>query len=56
MEGRVTWTGDRNKTAADIAARGAAGATHLSVDTMKAGLACVDDHLAVLEQVAADLK
>ena len=33
-----------------------AGATHLSVNTMNAGLAKVDDHLAVLERVAADLK
>jgi probable F420-dependent oxidoreductase len=56
MEGRVNWTGDRERTAADIAAWKAAGATHLSVNTMNAGLANVDDHLAVLEQVAADLK
>jgi probable F420-dependent oxidoreductase len=55
MEGRVNWTGDRDKAAADIAAWKAAGATHVSVNTMKAGLANVDDHLAVLEQVAADL-
>jgi probable F420-dependent oxidoreductase len=56
MEGRVTWTGDRDKAAADIAAWKAAGATHLSVNTMGAGLATVDDHLAALERVAADLK
>jgi probable F420-dependent oxidoreductase len=56
MEGRVSWTGNRDKTAADIAAWREAGATHLSVNTMKAGLASVDDHLAALEQVAADLR
>jgi probable F420-dependent oxidoreductase len=56
MEGRVSWTGDPDKAAADIAAWKAAGATHLSVNTMSAGLATVDDHLAALEQVAADLK
>ncbi|WP_322858145.1 LLM class F420-dependent oxidoreductase [Mycobacterium europaeum] len=56
MEGRVSWTGDRDKAAADIAAWRAAGATHLSVNTMNAGLATVDDHLAALERVAADLK
>ncbi len=56
MEGRVNWTGDRDKIAADIAAWKAAGAIHLSVNTMKAGLATVDDHLDVLERVAADLK
>lgn len=55
MEGRISWTGDPDKAAADIAAWRAAGATHLSVNTMKAGLATVDDHLAALERVAADL-
>lgn len=55
MEGRVSWTGDRDGMAADIAAWRAAGATHLSINTMNAGLANVDDHLAVLEQVATDL-
>lgn len=55
MEGRVSWSDDRNKLAADIHAWKAAGATHLSVNTMKAGFANVDQHLAALEQVAADL-
>ncbi len=56
MEGRASWTGDPDKTAADVAAWRAAGATHVSVNTMNAGLATVDDHLAALERVAADLK
>jgi probable F420-dependent oxidoreductase len=56
MEGRVNWTGDRDKAAADIATWKTTGATHLSVNTMNAGLATLDDHLAVLEQVAADLQ
>jgi probable F420-dependent oxidoreductase len=56
MEGRASWTGDRDKVADNIAAWRSVGATHLSVNTMSAGLANVDDHLAVLEQVAADLK
>ena len=55
MEGRVSWTGDSDKAAADIAAWRAAGATHVSVNTMNAGLANVDDHLAALQRVAADL-
>jgi len=55
MEGRVSWNGDRDKAAADIGAWKAAGATHVSVNTMNAGLATVEDHLAVLERVAADL-
>jgi hypothetical protein len=56
MEGRVSWTGDPDQAVADIAAWRAAGSTHLSVNTMGAGLANVDDHLAVLERVATDLK
>jgi Luciferase-like monooxygenase len=56
MEGQATWTGDRDEIAAAIAAWGAAGATHLSVNTMGAGLATVDDHLAALERVALDLQ
>ncbi|OBI40988.1 LLM class F420-dependent oxidoreductase [Mycobacterium sp. E796] len=56
MEGRISWTGDPEKAAADIAAWKAAGATHVSVNTMKAGLATVDDHLAALERVATDAK
>lgn len=55
MEGRISWAGDRDKAAADIAAWRAAGATHLSVNTMRSGLVGVDAHLAALEQVAADL-
>jgi probable F420-dependent oxidoreductase len=56
MQGQINWTGDRDKAAAQIAAWKAAGATHLSVNTMNAGLATVDDHLAALERVATDLK
>jgi probable F420-dependent oxidoreductase len=56
MEGRVSWTEDRDQLAATIAAWKAAGASHLSVNTMKAGFANVDEHLAALEQVADDLK
>jgi len=48
-------TEDRDKLAATIGAWKAAGASHLSVNTMKAGFANVDEHLAALEQVAADL-
>ncbi len=56
MEGRVSWSGDIDKVAAEIAAWKAAGATHLSINTMDAGLATVDHHLAVLERVARDVK
>lgn len=54
MEGRVTWVGDPDEAAAGLSAWRAAGATHVSVNTMKAGLATVDDHIAALARVAAD--
>src|SRR6185312_8230847 len=43
MQGQINWSGDRDQVAADIEAWKAAGATHLSVNTMSAGLATVDD-------------
>jgi probable F420-dependent oxidoreductase len=55
MEGRVTWSGDRDKTAGELAAWAQAGASHVSVNTMGCGLRTVDEHLAALESVAADL-
>ena len=53
MEGRVNWQRDHDRVIADIDAWAATGATHLSVNTMGAGLHTVDAHLAVLEAVAA---
>jgi probable F420-dependent oxidoreductase len=56
MEGRVSWTGDGLPAVTDHAQRWrAAGATHLAVNTMGAGLGGVDGHLAVLGEVAAAL-
>jgi len=55
MEGRVTWRGDRDQLAEEIAAWRAAGATHVTVNTMRAGLRTVDEHLAVLAALAEDL-
>lgn len=55
MEGQVTWSGDRDRMAKELAAWAAGGASHVAVNTMGAGLATVDEHLAVLESVAADL-
>ncbi|MEU0497699.1 LLM class F420-dependent oxidoreductase [Mycobacterium sp. NPDC006124] len=52
MEGRVRWTGDADAVAGSIAAWAKVGATHLSVDTMGAGLTHVDQHLDVLARVA----
>jgi probable F420-dependent oxidoreductase len=55
MEGRVTWSGDRRRVADDLAEWAAAGATHVSVNTMGAGLRTVDDHLSALAAVAENL-
>lgn len=52
MEGRVTWSGDDDAVAAELASWARAGASHLSVNTMGAGLATVDDHLEVLARIA----
>ena len=55
LEGRVDWRGDRDDVLARIEAWRAAGATHLTLNTMGAGLADVDAHLSVLAAVAARL-
>ena len=53
MEGRVSWTAGGVDKLVDHAGRWrAAGATHLAVNTMNAGLASVDEHLAVLATAA----
>jgi probable F420-dependent oxidoreductase len=50
MEGRVTWgDGGASKLAEQARRWRDAGATHLSINTMGAGLASIDDHLAILE-------
>jgi probable F420-dependent oxidoreductase len=54
MEGRVNWGEDGVDRIVDHLARWrAAGATHMSINTMRAGLTTVDDHLRVLGEVAA---
>jgi probable F420-dependent oxidoreductase len=55
MEGRVSWGPGGLEQAIDHLGRWRdAGATHMSVNTMRAGLAGVDDHLAVLAEVAKE--
>ena len=54
MEGRVSWKGDAQQFAARVASWRDAGATHLSVNTMGAGLSA-DGHLAALSEMAATL-
>jgi len=53
MEGRISWeTGDVDRLARQAGKWRDAGATHIAVNTMGAGLASVDDHLAALAKAA----
>ena len=55
MEGRVTWHGDTDEAVSAVSRWRDAGATHVSINTMKAGLVSVDDHLKALGSVAVAL-
>ena len=56
MEGRVSWGDDGAGQVAERVGRWRdAGASHVSVNTMGAGLATVDEHLAALTDVATAL-
>jgi len=57
MEGRVSWgvAGGLDKLVDHVGRWRAAGASHLAVNTMGAGLATVDDHLDALEAAAEAL-
>ncbi|MBO0776640.1 MAG: LLM class F420-dependent oxidoreductase [Actinobacteria bacterium] len=56
MEGRVSWTAGGLPALTEQVGRWRdAGATHVSVNTMNAGLGGVNGHLAVLAEVAAAL-
>jgi probable F420-dependent oxidoreductase len=52
MEGRVSWNGNANDMADGLRSWAEAGASHMSINTMGAGLASVDDHLAALTTAA----
>ncbi len=52
MEGRASWLGSPEKLAEHTRSWHEAGCTHLSVNTMRAGLRSVDEHLKVLESAA----
>jgi len=56
MEGRVTWRGDAGELAGQAARWQDAGASHVSINTMGAGLATLDDHLAALAEAARALR
>lgn len=53
---RLRWQEDRDKLAAAMRQWQDAGVTHLSVNTMAAGLKTVDDHLAALATAAEAAK
>jgi probable F420-dependent oxidoreductase len=56
MEGRVSWgEGGAEQLAEDVGRWRAVGATHVSVNTMRAGLGSVDGHLAALAAAAEAL-
>jgi len=56
MEGRVSWGDGGIERLVDHVERWRnAGASHLSVNTMGAGLASVDEHLVALETTASAL-
>jgi probable F420-dependent oxidoreductase len=55
MEGRVQWRERADDVTDDVAKWANAGASHLSINTMGAGLKTVDDHLAALTAVAEGL-
>jgi probable F420-dependent oxidoreductase len=52
MEGRASWRGSPDTLAEHTRSWQEAGCTHMSVNTMGAGLRGVDEHLAVLETAA----
>jgi probable F420-dependent oxidoreductase len=52
MEGRVDWAGDVGGVADALRSWADAGASHVSINTMGAGLRTVDDHLAALAAAA----
>lgn len=56
MEGMADWQGDPGQLASLARAWQEAGATHLSVNTMGAGLRTVDDHLDALATAAEAIK
>ena len=56
MEGRITWRGDAGELAGQAARWQDAGASHVSINTMGAGLVTLDDHLAALAEAARVLR
>ena len=55
MEARVSFTGDVDAVGTQVAEWADAGASHLSINTMGAGLGGVDGHLEALTRIAESL-
>jgi hypothetical protein len=55
LEGRVNYTGDLDAALKSVENWRAVGATHVTINTMGAGLSGVDSHLAVLRDLASSL-
>jgi probable F420-dependent oxidoreductase len=56
LEGRVSYAGDLDAAVASVESWRAVGATHVTINTMGAGLSDVDAHLTVLRDLASSLK
>jgi probable F420-dependent oxidoreductase len=52
MEGQISWNGNADDIAEGLRMWADAGASHVSINTMNAGLPSVDDHLAALTAAA----
>jgi hypothetical protein len=52
MEGRVSWHGDLAEAIGAVDSWRNAGATHVSINTMGSGLSSIEEHVAVLAQLA----
>ncbi|HEY2299213.1 MAG TPA: LLM class F420-dependent oxidoreductase [Jatrophihabitans sp.] len=52
MEGRANWKGGVDEVAVRVEQWRATGASHVSINTMKAGFGSIDEHVAALESLA----
>jgi probable F420-dependent oxidoreductase len=55
MEGRVNWSGDLGKAIAECRRWADVGASHVSINTMGAGLSSVEEHVEILGAIAGEL-
>ncbi|WP_207840775.1 LLM class F420-dependent oxidoreductase [Williamsia soli] len=56
LEGRIIYTGSVDAVADELTQWRNAGATHVAISTMDAGLKSVDDHLGVLAAIAESIR